>query len=171
MRKLRRVSLAVGLALIALMFVLGRLAGSDPTVELSRDLRDAGYRDASVVVLDADGDAGHLVIKYDPEGQPPDAVAQLSRRAAERAWTTGEITTGSISVQPRGGPALEFAAGDLPALGTPPAQQQTYRTITSRARIVIGLAALAVLLAFALVILATVAAVSIARRRTRARRI
>ncbi|MEO6714864.1 MAG: hypothetical protein ABIM89_15760 [Mycobacteriales bacterium] len=171
MRILRRTAIAVGLVLIALMVVLARLAGADPTVELSRELRDSGYTDASVVVLRGAGDAGDVVIRYDPEGQPAEAVNTLSRRAAETAWTTGRIETGSISVRPRGGQPLDVSAADLPALGTPPEQRQTYRRITSRARIVIALASVAVLLSFALVVLATMAAVSIARRRTRARRI
>jgi hypothetical protein len=151
--------------LAVLLFALGRLAGADPTIKLSRTLRSAGYERVSVVVLRGAGEDGRLVIDFDPQGQPAAAVDVLSRRAAETAWRTGEIRLASVSVRPRGGPPLELTAADLAGTGTPSGARQGYRQINSRARWVVVLAACAALLAFVLVLCASVAALSIARRR------
>lgn len=167
MRRLRRVAAVGVLALIGLLVVLGRTAASDPAVELTRALRKAGYADASVVVLRAEGDGGHVVIEYDPQGQPAAAVAELSQRAADLAWTSGGISIATVSVRPAGGPVLDLPASALVAAGSPPADRQGYSEIHNRARWVVIGAGVAVLLTVLLVLCATAAAVVVARRRTR----
>lgn len=167
MRKLVKAGLLVTLALLGLLVALGRMGAADPAVALRRTLQRAGYERVTVDSARAPADASQLVIRYDPRGQPQAAVELLSRRAAEIAWTRGRIQTATVSVRPRGGAALERTSAQLATLGSPPARRQGHAEISSRAGRVVALAAVTVLLTGLLVVMASLAAVLVFRRRRR----
>lgn len=164
MRILRRVAAISALSLVGVLVVLGKLGAADPGVALRRTLQQAGYQHASVDLARADAGAAHVVIGYDPQGQSPAAIDVLSRRAAELAWTRGRIEIVAVSVRPRDGAVLERSAEQLRSAGAPPARRQRYAEVDARAGRVVALAVLAVLLTGVLVVCASVAAVSVARR-------
>lgn len=151
--------------LAAVLFALSRLAAADPTVELGRILEDAGYQRVSITTAAAPAGQARLRIRYDPARQAPAAVEVLSLRAAELAWTRGRIAAASVSVEPRGGAAIDRSAAELATVGAPPLDRQSHASIDRRAGRVVALAAVAVLLTAVLVVLASGAAFRVARRR------
>ena len=165
MRVLRVIGAAALLLLLLVLFVLGRLGAADPAVSLRSALTAAGFESASVDILAAEGGASTVVIEFDPMSQSAAAVELLSRRAAELAWTRGEIESSTVSVRPVGGPVLDVGAAELARAGTPPAVRQRYAEVSGRAGRVVALAVVAVLLTLVLVVCASVAAVLVGRRR------
>lgn len=167
MRIIRLVAGLSAVLLVAVLLTLGRLGSNDPVVALRGALEDSSYEGVTVDVRRAAGGASELVVGYDPLGQPAAAVDVLSGRAAELAWTRGEIEISSVTVQPRGGPTLARSADQLRAAGAPPQRRERFTQTNQRGGRVVVLAVVALLLAGVLAACASLTAVLMAKRRSR----